>query len=236
MTMRRQIFNDALRTMTVQDQPRHTPAFGPGIDPLTQWNKRYGGEHYHFGEAPNQYLSQQAKHLRPGTALALCDGEGRNGVWLAQQGLRVEAFDLSPVGIEKAYRLAAARNVTLECHCCTWQDFHWQKAAYDNVVGIFFQFADPVERAQLFAHIDRSLKPGGTLVIQGYGIEQLRFNTGGPGKLEHLYDEALLREAFPGYEILDLRSYEEEVLEGAGHRGTSALVGMVAHKAGGAKA
>ena len=234
--MRRQIFNDALRTMTVQDQPRHTPAFGPGIDPLTQWNKRYGGEHYHFGEAPNQYLSQQAKHLRPGTALALCDGEGRNGVWLAQQGLRVEAFDLSPVGIEKAYRLAAARNVTLECHCCTWQDFHWQKAAYDNVVGIFFQFADPVERAQLFAHIDRSLKPGGTLVIQGYGIEQLRFNTGGPGKLEHLYDEALLREAFPGYEILDLRSYEEEVLEGAGHRGTSALVGLVARKPRGAKA
>jgi SAM-dependent methyltransferase len=229
-------FNDALQPMTAQNPARHTPAFGPGIDPLTQWNKRYGGEHYHFGEAPNHYLSLQGTHLRPGTALALCDGEGRNGVWLAQQGLRVEAFDLSPVGIEKAHRLAASRNVTLECHCCTWQDFRWQDAAYDNVVGIFFQFADPLERAQLFAHIDRSLKPGGTLVIQGYGIEQLRFNTGGPGKLEHLYDEALLREAFPAYEILDLRTYEQEVLEGPGHSGSSALVGLVARKPGGTKA
>lgn len=216
--------------MTSHGQPRPAPAAGPGVDPLAHWNQRFSGADYLFGEAPNHYLIEQARYLRPGTALAVADGEGRNGVWLAQQGLQVQAFDFSPVAVEKARRLAASRGVAVDWHCCTWQDFPWRDAAHDNVVGVFFQFADPRARAQLFARMDRSLKPGGTLLIQGYGKDQLRFNTGGPGKLEHLYDEALLRGAFAGYEILDLRTYEAQVHEGSGHQGPSALVGFVARK------
>ena len=87
-----------------------------------------------------------------------------------------------------------------------------------------------ITRTQLFEKIDHTLKPGGTLVIQGYGREQMRFNTGGPGKLEHLYDEALMQSAFAGYELLELISYEAEISEGSGHQGMSALLGMVARK------
>jgi hypothetical protein len=50
--------------------------------------------------------------------------------------------------------------------------------------------------------MDQALKPGGILVIQGYSKDQLKYNTGGPGKLDHLYDEATLRQAFSGYEVL----------------------------------
>ena len=62
-------------------------------NPQQTWNERFAAEHYVFGEAPNAYLSSQAVHLSPGNALAVADGEGRNGVWLAQQGLQVDAFE-----------------------------------------------------------------------------------------------------------------------------------------------
>lgn len=199
-------------------------------DPLARWNERFSTQDYLFGEEPNAYLASQAQHLRPGSALSVADGEGRNSVWLARRGLRVQAFDFSPVAVEKARALAQRHGVQVDLHCAAWQDFAWPQAAFDNVVGIFFQFTDPAERADLFRRMDAALRPGGVLLIQGYGKEQMRFGTGGPGKLEHLYDEALLRESFPGYEVLDLRTYEAQVSEGSGHRGMSALVGFVARK------
>ncbi len=201
-------------------------------DPLNTWNQRFAQDGYLFGESPNHYLQQQAAHLRSGRALAVADGEGRNGVWLAEQGLAVDAFDFSPVALDKARALAQARGVQVNWVCSEWQDFDWQPGAWDNVVAIFIQFATPAEREQLFARMHESLRPGGTLVIQGYGHEQLRYNTGGPGKREHIYDEALLLQAFNGYAVLDLRTYEADLAEGSGHQGRSALVGLTARKPG----
>ncbi len=201
-------------------------------DPLNTWNQRFAQDGYLFGESPNHYLQQQASHLRPGRALAVADGEGRNGVWLAEQGLTIDAFDFSPLAIDKARALAKARGVQVNWVCSDWQGFDWQPEVWENTVAIFIQFATPAEREQLFARIHTSLKPGGTLVIQGYGYEQLRYNTGGPGKREHLYDEALLLQSFAGYEVLDLRTYETDLAEGSGHHGRSALVGLTARKPG----
>ena len=199
-------------------------------DPLNTWNQRFAQDGYLFGENPNHYLQQQAAHLRPGRALAVADGEGRNGVWLAEQGLAVDAFDFSPVALDKARALAQARGVQVNWVCSDWQGFDWQPEAWANVVAIFIQFATPAEREAMFARMDACLQPGGTLVVQGYGYEQLRYNTGGPGKREHLYDENLLLQAFAGYEVLDLRTYEADLAEGNGHHGRSALVGLTAHK------
>jgi cyclopropane fatty-acyl-phospholipid synthase-like methyltransferase len=199
-------------------------------DPKVTWNQRFDTEDYVFGEAPNAYLQSQAAHLLPGRALAVADGEGRNGVWLAQQGLQVEAFDFSEHAVRKARQLAASRRVPITLVCSDWQSFDWKPLHYSNMVGIFFQFATPEERTELFRRMDASLQPGGTLVIQGYTARHLDFNTGGPGKLDHLYDENLLRQAFGHYDTLDLRTYEAEINEGAGHRGMSGLLGLTARK------
>lgn len=200
--------------------------------PQQTWNQRYAAAHYVFGQEPNLYLLSQAQHLVPGSALAVADGEGRNGVWLAQQGLQVDAFDFSEQAIAKAKSLAQGRQVKLHCVCSDWQSFDWQTARYNNVVGIFFQFATPEERRVLFAHMAESLQPGGTLIIQGYTPRQLDFNTGGPGKLAHLYDEALMLDAFGALDILDLRTYEADITEGTGHKGMSGLLGLTARKPG----
>ena len=199
-------------------------------NPQQTWNQRFAAEHYVFGETPNAYLQSQAAQLSPGTALAVADGEGRNGVWLAEQGLQVDAFDFSENAIRKAQALAQARQVKVNFVCSDWQCYDWRSSHYDKMVGIFFQFATPEERSALFARMLGSLKPGGTLIIQGYTPRQLDFNTGGPGKLAHLYDEALMLDFFGHLDILDLRTYEAEITEGTGHQGMSGLLGLTARK------
>ena len=194
------------------------------------WDKRFSTPDYVFGEEPNAFLVSQAALIGKGQALAVADGEGRNSVWLAQQGLSVDAFDFSSPAIVKAQALAAKHKVKVNFTCSDWQSFDWPTAYYDLVAGIFFQFAAPDERTQLFEKINKSMKPGGLLIIQGYGKNQLKYNTGGPGKLDHLYDDALMREAFADYEVLVCNTYETSITEGAGHSGMSALVGFVARK------
>ena len=110
------------------------------------------------------------------------------------------------------------------------EGFDWPADSYDGVAAIFIQFADPALRARLFARMQQCLKPGGTLVLQGYTPRQLEYGTGGPPLASHLYTEALLREAFAAMDIVTLRDYEADVAEGSGHLGRSALIGMVARR------
>lgn len=201
-------------------------------NPKERWSQRFDTADYIFGEMPNDYLKSQRSHLKSGKALAIADGEGRNAVWLAQQGLEVDSFDFIQSAVDKASKLASSRKVKVNALCSDWQSFEWKPSTYDNVVGIFFQFVGPDERAQIFKKMDLALKPGGVLIIQGYSTEQLKYSTGGPGKLDHLYDEAMLHDAFTSYDVLDVKTYEAEILEGSAHKGMSGLLGFVGRKRG----
>lgn len=200
-------------------------------DAARLWDERFDTPDFLFGIEPNAYLAKQAYWLKPGhRALAVADGEGRNSVWLAKQGLRVDAFDISAVGVDKARRLARDTGVEVDhivCDCSAWQ---WQDETYDVVAAIFIQFADPALRARLFAGMTAALRPGGVLIVQGYTPKQLEYKTGGPSELENLYTESMLRSAFSSLEIVELEEYEAELGEGKRHAGRSALVGMVGRK------
>jgi SAM-dependent methyltransferase len=203
-------------------------AFG---DAAGTWNKRFGADGFWFGTEPNEWLREHAGAWQRGArVVCVADGEGRNGVWLAQRGLAVDAFDISEVGMRKARDLARQRGVAVNFAVADISALAWPEAVYDGVAAIFFQFADPALRAAIFAGLARCLKPGGTLVLQGYGLKQLEHGTGGPGVASHLYTADLLRDAFGGLEIVELREYEAELAEGDGHRGRSALIGLVARK------
>ena len=196
-----------------------------------RWNQRFSGDDYHFGTEPNAFLASQAPRLRPGmSALSVADGEGRNSVWLARHGLRVTAFDISPVGVDKARRLAREAGVEVEHHVSNINEWDWDAARCDLVVAIFIQFASPPERARIFAGMMRALAPGGLLVLQGYGPRQIEYKTGGPGVLENLYTAELLRAQFAALEILHLAEHDDEIQEGKGHSGMSALVDLVARR------
>lgn len=196
------------------------------------WNERFDKAEFIFGKEPNEYLVEQSRqYLKPGNSvLCIADGEGRNGVWLAKQGMQVTGFDVSDVALAKAHQFAIDNQVSIHYSLSDTDGFDWQSNSYDAVIAIFIQFADPVMREKIFQQLSQALKPGGIFILQGYTPKQLEYKTGGPLLIEYLYTEEMVRELTQGFEILDLRCYEKELSEGARHAGMSALLGLTARK------
>ena len=204
-----------------------------GFADATQfWNERFDKEEFIFGKEPNEYLVEKAKqYLKPkNKVLCIADGEGRNGVWLAKQGMQVVGFDASDIALAKAKQFAKDNQVEVEYSFSDTDGFAWHQNTYDAVIGIFIQFADPAMRARIFQQAYKATKPGGLFILQGYTPKQLEYKTGGPSLIEHLYTEELIRDLAKDFQILELVSYEKELSEGPRHTGKSALLGLVARK------
>lgn len=211
-------------------------------DAAQRWDKRYReADGFLFGEAPNAWLASQSRWLearagavralgRKPEVLAIADGEGRNGVWLAKAGWQVHAFDASEVAIERAGSYAKRENVDLKLDRADLQDWSWPTERWDAIVAIFFQFASPKLRDATVAGAISSLRPGGLLVIEGYGPRQMQYRTGGPGILEHLYTSSLLLDLFRHLDILAWRDADDVIREGSGHDGRSHLLSAVIRK------
>lgn len=196
-----------------------------------RWEGRYSAPGYIFGEAPNYFLAA-CKPLLPasGRALAVADGEGRNGVWLAEQGLDVLSIDFSPTGQAKARKLADSRGVSLAFEQADVHAWRYPEGAFDVVAEIFTQFSDPVQRRRKWDGMKRALKSGGLLIVQGYTPKQLDFGTGGPKELDHLYTREMLEREFAGWRDMAIAEEELEMREGPAHSGMSAVINMVARK------
>jgi SAM-dependent methyltransferase len=195
---------------------------------LERWEGRYAPESYLFGTAPNAFLVAQKPQLpKRGRALSVADGEGRNGVWLAEQGLDVVSMDFSPTAQVKARALAAARGVTIATQQVDVSTYDWPADAFDVIVVIF---AQPLERTRLFAGVKRALKPGGLLLIEGYPPKQLEYGTGGPSDIARLYTREMLEAGFGDFSEVRIDEYDAEIYEGNGHGGMSALIDLIATK------
>jgi SAM-dependent methyltransferase len=198
---------------------------------LERWEARYAAPGYHFGTAPNAFLKSKAHLLKPGQrALSIADGEGRNGVFMAECGLDVTAFDFSPNALAKARALAKERGVNVRFEQADLETWPWPTAAFDVVVAIFIQFCTPPVRAKVFENMRRAVKPGGLILMQGYRPEQLKYKTGGPAQVEQLYTRALLEQAFADCTSVEVEEYDADIREGHGHGGMSALIDLVARK------
>lgn len=198
---------------------------------MSIWNERYAGEDFFYGTEPNAFLASHKALLKPGMrCLAVADGEGRNGVWLAEQGLEVLSVDGSHVAQAKAKKLAQQRGVAMAFEQVDLLQWDWGENEYDVVVAIFIQFVTSPDREQMFAAIKRCLKPGGLLLLQGYTSRQLVYKTGGPSQVENLYTETMLANAFADMDILQLHEHDSIIREGSGHSGMSALIDLVARK------
>jgi SAM-dependent methyltransferase len=196
-----------------------------------RWEARFSGPGYHFGTEPNAFLKSKAHLLKRGQrALSIADGEGRNGVFLAEQGLDVLAMDFSPAALAKARALAKERGVTIRTEQADLDTWTWPVETFDVVVGIFFQFCAPPLRARVFANIKQALKPGGLLLIEGYTPKQRQYKTGGPSEVENLYTRELLEQSFSDFASVEIDEYDKDIQEGAGHGGMSALIDLVGRK------
>lgn len=197
------------------------------------WDKRYAQNGFLFGTEPAAALRKHASNFPDGAAcLCVADGEGRNSVWLAEQGHQVTAWDASSVAVEKAKGLAQVREVSVDFRVDDASSYDWSAEQFDVVVAIFIQFAGPDLRDKMFNGMKRATRSGGFLFLHGYTPEQIAFGTGGPPCAENLYTEEILKEGFSDFEILHLDRYIAEIDEGTGHSGTSALIDLIARKPG----
>lgn len=196
------------------------------------WETRFGGTDFIFGKQPNHFLAS-CKPLLPGSgrALAIADGEGRNGVWLAEQGLDVVSLDFSRAAQVKAVLLAKERGVEIALIKADVEAWEYPANAFDVVVDIFSQFSSPAGRAAKWHGVIRTLKPNGLLIVQGYTPKQLEYGTGGPKLVENLYTREMLQQAFSTFGDVTITEEERDLHEGSAHSGMSAVIGLTARKA-----
>lgn len=194
------------------------------------WNERYSEEGLAYGEAPNEYLASVVSHLTAGgKVLVVGDGEGRNGVWLAEQGFDVFSVDYSPVAIEKIKNFAALRKVkmTVECHDLT--TYAWPENEFDAVVAIYLHFPPDV-RKSMHEKMLAALKKGGKIVLEAFHKEQLKYPSGGPPVEAMLFSEDMLKQDFAHADILELYETITHLNEGKYHVGEGAVVRLIAQK------
>ncbi|MEX5727249.1 SAM-dependent methyltransferase [Rhodovulum iodosum] len=195
------------------------------------WNDRFAGEDYVYGTEPADFLRREAGRLAPGArVLSVAEGEGRNAVWLAGQGMDVTAIDAAPNAVAKARRLARARGVEVTFHLADVTAWDWEAGVFDAVLGIFIQFAPPEVQAEVIEGMKRSTRPGGLVLLHGFAERQAGYGSGGPPNPAQLYTPDLLRARFDGFDLLVLRDYDAEIDEGRGHSGRAGLVDLVARR------
>lgn len=194
------------------------------------WDSRYDGQDYVYGLAPNTHLVAQFGHLNPGgRVLVPGDGEGRNGVWLATQGMDVLSVDQSAVGLEKARHLAATKGVSIATEQADLEQWSWPVASFDGVVSIFLHFAPDV-RTRMHRAMAATLKPGGVIILEVFRPEQLGYSSGGPKDAAMLYRSSDLLADFAGLDMVLLEDADVVLDEGTFHRGPGAVVRMVARR------
>jgi SAM-dependent methyltransferase len=196
-----------------------------------RWQTRFSVPEYVFGKGPNYFLASCKPVLpKSGTALCVADGEGRNGVWLAEQGLDVTSLDFSQAAQQKAAALAKERGVKITLIHGDVHNWPYPQATFDVIVEIFTQFSTPPERAKKWAAMRDALKSGGLLILQGYTPKQLQYGTGGPKELDRLYTRPMLESAFGDMREVRIAEEELEMHEGGAHAGMSAVITLTARK------
>lgn len=193
------------------------------------WDQRYADPDYFYGTEPNDFLRAEVARVPMGEVLCIGDGEGRNGVWLSQQGRWVTSLDASAVGLQKAQALAKARNVALATVHADLATFDFGESRWDAVVSIFCHLPSALRR-DVYPRIQRALRPGGVVLLESYTPAQLGRGTGGPPVADMMLDLATLRADFGGLRIELGVERERDVIEGKGHGGRSAVVQFVARK------
>jgi SAM-dependent methyltransferase len=196
------------------------------------WDARYADAEYVFGTEANDFLRAQRHRIPAGPVLCIGDGEGRNGVHLAEAGHAVTSVDVSDVGLAKARALAQQRAVVITTVAADLQDFVHERAAagpWSAVVSIFCHLPSEV-RAAIFPPLVAALAPGGVFVLESYTPDQIGRGTGGPPDPDMLLTGDKLRAELPGLTIEVLTEQVRDVQEGRQHSGISAVVQYVGRK------
>lgn len=169
-----------------------------------KWNQKYTEKPYNYGVKPADFLKEkigEIKSFLPSSpaALDIAAGDGRNAVYLAEEGMAVDAVDISEVGLDLAERLAKDRKVTIHTVQADLETWKIPENSYDLIANFFY-----LQRS-LFPQIEAGLKKGGVLVFETYTVDQLE--TQGPSlKRDFLLERNELLRSFKNLRVV---YYEE---------------------------
>ncbi len=183
-----------------------------------QWDERYSADEFEWSMHPNQFVAAELAGLPAGRALDLAAGEGRNSVWLAEQGWSVTAVDFSRVGLEKGRKLSAVRGVggsQVDWVVADLRDYEPARAAFELVLIAYLQ-VDAALRARVLAGAAAALVPGGTLLVVGHDLTNLTEGVGGPQSPDVLYTPEAITADLPGLRIVRAERRRRTVERDAG--------------------
>lgn len=191
------------------------------------WDERYSNDDYFYGTEPNQFLAQNSDRLSGKKILCLAEGEGRNAVWLARKGFDVTGVDGSAEGKNKALKLAAQHDVSIEYQVADLASYDLGIEQWDGIVSIFCHLP-PALRKSVHQRVVRALKPGGVLLLEAYTPKQLPLGTGGPKDEAMMMTVTSLEQELNGLHFNHLAEVKRKIIEGTGHTGTGAVVQAIA--------
>jgi len=174
------------------------------------WDARYRGATLLWTERPNQLLVEEISGVKPGRALDLGAGEGRNAVWLAEQGWQVTAVDFSRVALERAATVAQRAGIDVEWVHADLTDYKPAAAAFDLVVMLYLHLPPGARRGVLDQAVT-ALRPGGRLLIVGHDLENLVGGHGGPQEPSLLYTPDRIAAELPGLTLARTQTVKRQV-------------------------
>ena len=190
------------------------------------WNERYGEKDYAYGETPNKFFAEQICKLQSGIMILPAEGEGRNAVFAASLGWKVNAFDTSDAGKTKALLLADKKGVTIDYIVDDAASIFYADNSADVVAFIFAHFP-PSVRKQIHHKAIQWLKPGGKIILEAFNPNQLNNYSGGPKDVSMLYTEEMIRNDFEDLDIEILQSVQIRLNEGKYHEGIADTIHFV---------
>lgn len=192
----------------------------PPMQTREDWNRRYAAKELIWTGDANRFVKEELAELAPGRALDLAAGEGRNAVWLAEQGWTVQAVDLSDVAMEKAAKLAAARDVAdrIDFQAADLADFEPEAGQFDLVLVIYLQLPQ-ADLVPILSAAARAVAPGGTFLLVAHDSDNLLHGHGGPQHPALLYTAAQVVAALgEGFKICKASPVERPVQTDDGTR------------------
>lgn len=194
------------------------------------WNEKFDQQDYLYGTEPNDFLKATSPQLKPQSRiLCIGEGEGRNAVHLAQLGHKVTAVDASTVGLEKANKLAEAKQVNIQTHVCDLAEFNFSSEHWDAIVAIFCHLPQNL-RKQIHQQVPDSLTSGGLFILEAYHPNQLPNDTGGPKNIEFLISAQDIKAEVTNLAWLHLTETERVIVEGSGHTGMGFVTQAIGQK------
>jgi SAM-dependent methyltransferase len=189
------------------------------------WNQRYASRDFVWAVDANQVVVAEIGHLRPGRALDLGTGEGRNAIWLAERGWRVTAVDFSEVGLDKARRLARKRNIRVRWVLADVTEYRPRRSVYDLVLMCYLQLPR-VERERVLTAASAALATGGTFLYIGHDASNLRHGVGGPQDPAVLCTPEDVAARLTGFTIVKAEVLKRQVSAEPGHGGPSEAIAL----------